>query len=100
MQVVPLTDRGVELKVTQVNKSKYLTLLAQHRLANQSRAETEHFLKGIYMYTSSLVPRLHLPNKQFPNQTIFVWEVEPGNKATLVILMYSVTCTCSTTAVK
>lgn len=45
-QVVPLVDHGEEMKVTERNKLQYLNLLAQYRLARQTKAETDHFLKG------------------------------------------------------
>lgn len=45
-QVVPLVDHGEKMNVTERNKLQYLNLLAQYRLARQTKAETEHFLKG------------------------------------------------------
>lgn len=45
-QVVPLIDHGEDVKVTEKNKLQYLNLLAQYRLARQTKTEMEHFLKG------------------------------------------------------
>ena len=46
MQVVPLIEHGEEIEVTEVNKLQYLNLLAQYRLAKQTREQMESFLKG------------------------------------------------------
>ena len=46
LEVVPLVEGGEEKMVTEENKTHYLNLLAQHRLATQCRSEVEHFMKG------------------------------------------------------
>ena len=46
MQVVPLIEHGEDIEVTEVNKMQYLNLLAQYRLAKQTREQMESFLKG------------------------------------------------------
>ena len=37
---------GEDTEVTDVNKMQYLNLVAEHRLAKQTREQMESFLKG------------------------------------------------------
>ena len=46
VQVVPLMRHGEDTEVTDVNKMQYLNLVAEHRLAKQTREQMESFLKG------------------------------------------------------
>ena len=45
-QLVPLEEEGEEKAVTDENKTRYLNLLAQYRLAKQTKTQMEHFVKG------------------------------------------------------
>ena len=45
-KVVPLEEGGEKKPVTEENKTHYLNLLAQHRLAGQTKTQVEHFVKG------------------------------------------------------
>uniref|UniRef100_A0A4X2LFU4 HECT-type E3 ubiquitin transferase n=1 Tax=Vombatus ursinus TaxID=29139 RepID=A0A4X2LFU4_VOMUR len=51
-KVVELMTGGAQVPVTNSNKTFYLNLLAQYRLASQVKDEVEHFLKGL----NELVP--------------------------------------------
>ncbi|CAI8030194.1 Apoptosis-resistant E3 ubiquitin protein ligase 1 [Geodia barretti] len=48
VRVVPLEEGGEEKPVTDENKTHYLNLLAQYRLAKQTKTQVEHFVKGLH----------------------------------------------------
>ena len=48
-----MIENGEEIEVTEDNKMKYLNLLAQHRLVRSVKEETEAFLKGEWLVSSS-----------------------------------------------
>ena len=47
---VDLKASGSQKAVTDENKLEYLDLLAQERLSNRIRQQTEHFMQGLHLF--------------------------------------------------
>ena len=46
LQIVPLIKKGDKVKVTEGNKHSYLDELANYRLTQKGKKQTEYFSKG------------------------------------------------------
>ena len=54
MQIIPLIPNGQNIEVTNVNKMRYLNLLAEYRLCTRIKEETDAFLEGSYLYLQQI----------------------------------------------
>ena len=63
-QLVPLEEGGEEKPVTDENKTHYLDLLAQYRLAKQTKTQVEHFVKGELKEQPHTHTHTHVGNRE------------------------------------